>query len=185
MSFVRFYRRSDERPLEFREAWYDDEVGQFVVNHGQVGHQSSTSVSDDVTAEAAERMHTAFEQQCAADGYELIPDEEQSRVVAQFALKTVAGTERDRYLESKAVAVITGYFAWRGLGTVEGSEFRPSRLNITCLSPDPGKAVTALKVCLREADLDFTKLRIGVASYDESTGYRLRHPLPAKQKFVL
>lgn len=185
MSFIRYYRTSADGPLEFREAWYEDDVGQFVVNHGQVGHQSKTSGNDDVGPDEAERMLVAFENQCMEDGYALIPETEQSRVVAQFALKSTDGTERDRYLERKAVATITGYLAWRGLGTVEGSEFRPGRLNINCLSPDPGKAVNALKVCLREADLDFTKLRIGVAPYDETSGYRLRHPLPAKSPFVL
>ncbi|GAA1339522.1 hypothetical protein [Arthrobacter roseus] len=185
MSFIRYYRRNPDGPMDFREAWYEDEVGQLVVNHGHVGHQSKTTGNDDVGPEDADRMLAAFEQQCTADGYEVIPETEQSRVVAQFALKSTDGTERDRYLERKAVATITGHFAWRGLGTVEGSEFRPGRLNINCLSPDPQKAVNALKICLREAALDFTKLRIGVAPYDESTGYRLRHPLPVKSPFVL
>ncbi len=52
---IRAYKRDDEGVLHFREAWYDDEDQEFVVNHGVVGHQSKTdeaNVDDESAVEA-------------------------------------------------------------------------------------------------------------------------------------
>jgi hypothetical protein len=184
MSFLRVYKKNDDG-LVFREAWYDEDYGHFVVNHGTVGHQSTTQDSRDVSAEAAESLMDAFAAQCAEDGYAQLPPEEQSWVVAQYALKSAAGSDRDRYLEDKAKRTITEYFAWRGLGTVEKTEFVPHKLNIYVLAPDAAKAVAGLKVCLREAKLDFTKLSIGVAPHGNLAAVKQKHPLPAKAPFGL
>ncbi len=72
-----------------------------------------------------------------------IPESEQFWVVAQIALKTKDGTERDRHLERKAKAALTGELAWRGLGVVDRSEIGNGHLNIFCLCPDVNKAVNA------------------------------------------
>ena len=37
---IRVYKRNDEGVLDFREAWFDEDYSQFVMNHGVVGHQS-------------------------------------------------------------------------------------------------------------------------------------------------
>ena len=95
---IRVYKRDDEGVLQFREAWFDEDYSQFVMNHGTVGHQSKTDETDVADAEAAERLMDAFAAQCAEDGYAEIPDEEQYWVVAQYALKTREGTSGDRYL---------------------------------------------------------------------------------------
>jgi hypothetical protein len=183
--FVRMYRRGEDGTLSFREAWYDDGDGRLVVNHGTVGHQSTTRETAGVAPDEAPGLLDAFAGQCAADGFAEVGREEQFWVVAQYALKSAAGTERDRYLDTKAKEALAAHFAWRGLGTVERSEFVPHRLNIYTLSPDPAKAVAAMKTCLREAKLDFTKLSIGTAPYAELEGIRQKHPLPAKAPFSL
>jgi hypothetical protein len=185
MSFLRVYKKNDDGALVFREAWFDEDYGQFVVNHGTVGHQSKAQDSKNVTAEAAESLMDAFAAQCAEDGYAEFAPGEQSWVVAQYALKTAAGSDRDRYLEDKAKRTITEYFAWRGLGTVEKTEFVPHKLNIYVMAPDAAKAVSGLKVCLREAKLDYTKLSIGVAPQDNLAAVKQKHPLPAKSAFSL
>lgn len=182
---IRVYKMDDEGTLRFREAWHDDEFGQFVVNHGAVGHQSETDATDVADAEAAEGLMQAFAAQCGEDGYAEIPQEGQHWVVAQFALKTKDGTERDRYLERKAKAALTGHLAWRGLGTVERSEIADSRLNIFCLCPDVNKAVNAIKVCIRGEDLDFTKLSIGAAPFGDPSSFKLKHSPKTGQGFSL
>jgi hypothetical protein len=96
-------------------------------------------------------------------------------VVAQFALKTREGTERDRYLEEKAKDALISHLAWRGLGTVERSEFNDFKLNIVCLCPEVNKAVNAIKVCARNEDLDFTKLSIGAAPHSDPQNFKLKH----------
>jgi hypothetical protein len=177
---IRVYKRDDEGALLFREAWYDEDYNQFVMNHGVVGHQSKTDETDVPDAEAAEGLMNAFAVQCAEDGYAEIADEDQFWVVAQYALKTKDGTDRDRYLEEKAKDALISHLAWRGLGTVERSEFGDSKLNIFCLCPDVNKAVNAIKICIRGEDLDFTKLSIGAAPFNDPESFRLKHsPKPA------
>ncbi len=175
MSIVRMYRKSEDGVLLFRESWYDEDDGQLVVNHGTVGHQSATQESDVASAEAAEALLAAFQEQCTQDGYTVIPPEEQYWVVAQYALKTTDGTERDRYLERKAKDAITSYFAWRGIGIVDRTELGGGKLNIFTLAPDPVKAVAGIKACIRDARLDFTKLSIGVAPHGDPAAIKLKH----------
>jgi hypothetical protein len=185
MSFLRLYKHDDKGVLQFREAWYDEDFGQFVVNHGTVGHQSITRETNDVGEDAAAALLEAFAVQCAEDGFAEIAREDQFWVIAQYALKTSTGTERDQYLEDKATRTITEFFAWRGLGVVDRTEFAPRKLNIFTLAPDAAKAVAGLKTCLREAKLDFTKLSIGVAPYGDPGAVKQKHPLPAKAPFSL
>lgn len=182
---LRTYKRDDEAVLHFREAWYDDEFKQFVINHGVVGHQSRTDESDVEDESAVEGLMTAFAAQCEEDGYAEIPETEQFWVVAQIALKTKDGTDRDRYLERKAKAALTSELAWRGLGTVDRSEISDSKLNIYCLCPDVTKAVNAIKVCIRGEDLDFTKLSIAAAPHAEPTAFKVKHSPKTGAGFTL
>jgi hypothetical protein len=182
---IRVYKRDEEGVLHFREGWFDEDYSQFVMNYGVVGHQSKTEETDVADAEAAEGLMDAFAVQCAEDGYAEIPEEEQFWVVAQFALKTKDGTERDRYLEEKAKDAIISHLAWRGLGTVERSEFSDYKLNIFCLCPEVNKAVNAIKVCSRGEDLDFTKLSIGAAPYGEPGNFKLKHSAKPANSFSL
>jgi hypothetical protein len=176
---IRVYKRDDEGVLHFREGWFDEDYSQFVMNYGVVGHQSKTEETDVADAAAAEGLMDAFAVQCAEDGYAEIPDEE------QFALKTKEGTDRDRYLEEKAKDALISHLAWRGLGTVERSEFSDYKLNIFCLCPDVNKAVNAIKVCSRGEDLDFTKLSIGAAPFTDPDSFKLKHSAKPANSFSL
>jgi len=177
---IRVYKRDDEGILHFREAWYDADYNEFVMNYGVVGHQSKTDETDVEDDAAAESLLDAFAVQCAEDGYAEIPEQDQFWVVAQYALKSRDGTDRDRYLEEKAKDALISHLAWRGLGVVDRTEMADSKLNIFCLCPDVNKAVNAIKVCIRGEGLDFTKLSIGAAPYSDPTALKLKHsPKPA------
>lgn len=184
MAIIRTYRMNEKNQLEFREAWYqqfeNEELGQFVINHGSVGHQSKTGTVQDVNLERADELFAGFSEQCDTDGFVQIPAQEQSWVIVQYALKSAEGTERDRYLEHKASEALTAHLAWRGLGTVESSDFARFKLNLRILTPAPKLAVAAIKTCIREAKLDFTKMSIATAAYDELDRAKTVHPLPAK-----
>jgi hypothetical protein len=182
---IRVYKRDDEGVLHFREGWFDEDYSQFVMNYGVVGHQSRTEETDVADAAAVEGLMDAFAVQCAEDGYAEIPEAEQFWVVAQFALKTKDGTERDRYLEEKAKDAIISHLAWRGLGTVERSEFSDYKLNIFCLCPDVNKAVNAIRICCRGEDLDFTKLSIGAAPFTEPANFKLKHSAKPASSFSI
>jgi hypothetical protein len=185
MSFLRVYRRRDDGTLEFREAWHDDDAHQFVVNHGAVGNVSTSKATDDVDAAASEALIAAFAAQCEADGFAEIPDAAQHRVVAQFALKSQDGTERDRFLERQAVRALTAHLAWRGLGTVEGSGIGGGKLTIYTRCVDANKAVAAIKSCLREATSDFTKLSIATAPPESPESFKLKHAPAGVHTFSL
>lgn len=189
MPIQRTYRRDDVGVLQFREAWFEqaegEETGQFVVNHGTVGHQSTTQQAVDVDAGKGAALLEAFVLQCTEDGYAELADADQSWVIAQFALKSIEGTKRDEYLRESALEALRGHLAWRGLGTVESSDFAPRKLNIRILSPEPAKAVTAITTCIRQAKLDFTKLSIGVAPFEDPAAAKQKYPLPAKTPFSL
>ncbi|MGO2938894.1 MAG: hypothetical protein ACTICQ_15255, partial [Glutamicibacter arilaitensis] len=64
MAIVRTYRLDEKNVLQFREAWFqqfeDDEVGQFVINHGVVGHMSETSDVHDVDNDRADQLFAGF-----------------------------------------------------------------------------------------------------------------------------
>lgn len=184
MAIIRTYRMNEKNELQFREAWFqqfeDEELGQFVVNHGPVGHMSQTSEVQDVTADRADELFAGFAEACAAEGYKELSDQEQSWVIVQYALKTAEGTARDKYLQNKATEALAGHLAWRGLGTVESSDFGNRKLNIRILSPAPRLAVNAIKVCIREAKLDFTKMVIATAPYDGLDQARMAYPMPPK-----
>lgn len=184
MAIIRTYRLDDAKDPQFREAWYqdfeDEEGGQFVINHGTVGHMSKTNKALDVDAERADELFAGFLETCAEDGFVEIPEAEQTWVIVQYALKTVEGTERDRYMEKKAKEALTGHLAWRGVGTVESSDFAPRKLNIRVLSPAPKLAAAAIKVCIRDAKLDFTKISIATAPYDNVESAKMVYPMPPK-----
>ena len=104
MSIIRNYRRDQDGTLNFREAWFSEfdgeELGEFVVNHGTVGHQSKTEHAKDVT-EAGSWPAGAFTEQCAEDGFLPLTAGDQHWVIVQYALKSLAGTGRDNYLETQ------------------------------------------------------------------------------------
>lgn len=185
MPILRTYRTDDDAKMSFREAWYDEEQAQFVINQGPVGQLSETPVvEDDLGAEEAAGLLEAFAAQCEEDGFRELGVEEQSWLYVRFPLKTVEGTARDRSLRDAVVGGLTGHLAWRGLGTVEGSVFGPSRLTITVLTPEPKAAVKATLSCLREvAKSDLSKAVLAVAPGERPEAARVKHPMPPHGDF--
>lgn len=185
MPILRSYRTDEDGQLSFREAWYDEEIAQFVINRGPVGHLSETPVvEDDVTPEAGEALLEAFEEACQEDGYRELGQDEQFWLYVRFPSKTAGGSPREHSLRDAVVGGLTGHLAWRGLGTVEGSVFGPGRLTIAVLTPEPKGALKATISCLREvAKSDLTKAVIAVAPGAEPSAAKIKHPLPAKGDF--
>ena len=106
-------------------------------------------------------------------------------MIAQYALKTSTGTERDQYLEYKATRTITEFFAWRGLGVVDRSEFAPGKLNIFTLGPDPAKAVAGLKTVPARSEAGLHEAQHRSGALWRSPCRQAKHPLPAKAPFSL
>lgn len=195
-NIVRMYKTDDDGALVFREAWVDagdgseDDEIYFVVNHGPVGQRSDSKEAVVETEEEARGLLDGFAQQCREDGYAELDRDAQFTVVAQFALKNARVTDRDKYLEEKAREALTAHLAWRGSGVVEKTEFvagphSTGKLNIYILAPEPARALTNIKVCIREEKLDFTKLSIGVAPADDLAAIKGKYSHTGTTAFAL
>lgn len=184
MPILRVYRR-DADALTFREAWFDEETAQFVVNHGPVGRLSETPVvEDDIDAERGAELLEAFAEQCAEDGYAELGVEEQQYLYVRFPIKGDAPSAREQSLRENVVGALTGHLAWRGLGTVEGVSFGPQRMSVVVLTPDAKDAVRATVSCLREAaKSDLPKVIMAVAPGASPEAARIKHPTPPKGGF--
>jgi len=185
MEILRMYKQDLPRGMLFKEAVYEPEDRTIMVTKGRVGNEGKVSVREDVDAGKAAQLLEDFAAAAEGEGFAEIPEEEQHWVIAQYALKTKDGTERDRYLEHKASTAIGTYFAWRGLGSVEETGFGPYKLNILCLVPDVKLAVRGIQVVIRETRLDFTKLGIGSAPFADLEHPVRKYPLPSKVPFEL
>ncbi|MET4001471.1 hypothetical protein ABIB48_000169 [Arthrobacter sp. UYCu511] len=202
-NIVRMYKRDDAGTLIFREAWVDaggaeetdaaegSEHGAFfVVNHGTVGHVSTSKEAAVNSLEEAEAMLAAFSEQCTEDGYAVLSREEQVLVVAQFALKSDKVSDRDKHLAHRAKDALTPHLAWRGSGVLEKLEFTAAghglgKLNIYIVAPDAARAVANIKVCIREEKLDFTKLTVATSPIDDLSALRAKHSATGGTAFSL
>lgn len=206
-SIVRMYRKDDAGALVFREAWVeaggagesdDDSAAAspevpevyFVVNHGTVGHISTSKDAVVNSLAEAEAMLAAFAEQCLADGYAVLAREEQSLVVAQFALKSDRVTDRDKHLASRVKETLTAHLAWRGSGVLEKLEFASAghglgKLNVYIVAPDAARTVANIKVCIREEKLDFTKLTVAAGPIDDPSALRAKHSPTGGTAFTL
>lgn len=199
-NIVRMYKKNDDGAYVFREAWVDaggadgDAEAQgevfFVVNHGTVGHISTSKDMEVKTLAEAEGMLATFAEQCLADGYALLAREEQTLVVAQFALKSDRITDRDKHLAHRVKETLTAHLAWRGSGVLEKMEFTAAghgmgKLNVYIVAPDAPRAVANIKVCIREEKLDFTKLTVATGPIDDVTALRAKHSPAGTTAFAL
>ncbi|WP_349361622.1 hypothetical protein [Arthrobacter antibioticus] len=204
-NIVRMYKKDDAGVLVFREAWVDAggnddgeiandaaEVSEvfFVVNHGTVGHISTSKDVLVKSVEEAEAMLAAFAAQCEEDGYALLSREEQTLVVAQFALKSDRVSDRDKHLAKRVKDTLTPHLAWRGSGVLEKMEFTAAghglgKLNIYIAAPDAARAVANIKVCIREEKLDFTKLTVATGPIDDPSALRAKHSATGGTAFSL
>ena len=80
---------------------------------------------------------------------------------------------------------MTGHLAWRGLGTVESSDFAPGRLNIRILSPEPKRAVSAVRPACGRRSSTSRSSRSPSAPFGGLDKLKQAHPLPAKGTFSL
>lgn len=187
MPILRTYRTEEDAPLSFREAWYDEETEQFVINRGEVGRLSETPVvEDDVDPAHGESLLAAFADACATDGYRELGRDEQSWVHLRFPLKQAAPKARDESLRKAVVSALTGHLAWRGLGTIEADGFGPSRLTISVLTPAPKAAMKSTLTCLRETvRSDVNRAVLAVADGATPERVKVIHPRNHRGEFDL
>lgn len=126
MSIVRTFRFSPEsaRATDYREAWHDEAVSEFVVHYGAVGQPGTTEVEYDVDVASGEELLAGFATQCAEDGFRELTEEDHHLFTVVYRLKGRAPTAVEDTLVRKLESEITHRLAWRGLGEV--LEVRPA-----------------------------------------------------------
>ena len=204
-NIVRMYKKNDDGALVFREAWVDaGGAGEtngaeqsaepaevfFVVNHGTVGHISTSEDAPVKSVAEAEGMLAAFAEQCGEDGYAVLTRDEQTLVVAQFALKSDRVSDRDKHLAQRVKDALTPHLAWRGSGVLEKIEFTAAghglgKLNVYIVAPDAPRAVANIQVCIREEKLDFTQLTVAAGPINDPSQLRAKHSSTGSTLFSL
>lgn len=121
MSIIRTYLvpPNAKRPSHYREAWWDEEAGELVLHHGQLGHIGATEVEMVTNQSEADSLLSSFAQQNSADGYIDIAEIQQERLVISISFKGSEPTTVEETNAEKFARQLTALLAWRGLGTVE------------------------------------------------------------------
>lgn len=120
MSIIRMYFTADDaqRPSHYREAWWDEPVGEFVLHHGKVGQTGTTGVEAVAEQEEADALLASFVEQSLADHYvdaDEVPHEQFNVVIQQ---KGATATTIEATNAEKFAVEYTALLAWRGIGTV-------------------------------------------------------------------
>lgn len=121
MSIIRSYFTPPDakRPSHYREAWWDEEAGELVVHHGQLGHIGTTEVETVRNQHEADTLLASFAEQNSADGYLDIAEFQQERLVISIRHKSPKLTMVEETNAEKFAGQFTALLAWRGLGAVD------------------------------------------------------------------
>ncbi|MGQ7785977.1 hypothetical protein [Nesterenkonia sp. K-15-9-6] len=162
---ISLFRQNSEAAWEYREAWYDEAAGEFVVHYGAVGANGKLT-AEKAQADEAEALLEGFAAQCEADGYREIGQLQTVELVVAVPLKASepSASER-RNAETVHTAVLTG-LAWRGLGALSDPEIEEhddgAALVMRARTVHRRKAGEAVRGALRATDVPASKVRIRV-----------------------
>lgn len=162
---ISLFRQHPESGWEYREAWFDEAAGEFVVHHGAVGSNGKLS-AEKAPAEEAEGLLEGFLAQCRADGYREIAEEEGFGLLVAVPLKgEQASASERRNAETIHTAVLTA-LAWRGLGALSDPALEQDGdgacLVMRARTLHRRKAGEAARSAVRSTDVPSSKVRIRV-----------------------
>lgn len=128
MSIIRSYfiPPDAKRPSHYREAWWEEEAGEFVLHHGQLGHIGTTEVETVTSENEADTLLVSFAQQSSADGFKDIAEIQQEQLLISIGYKGSQPTIVEETNAEKFAEQFAALLAWRGLGVVDNWQ---SRLN--------------------------------------------------------
>lgn len=160
---ITLYRHAQDTGWEYREAWYDEEAGEFVVHRGRVGRNGDLS-AEQATAEHAERLLDSFRGRCAADGFQAPEPSAYDEVEVVYPLKgTEPGAAEQRNVTQVHTAALT-WLAWRGLGALQDPQQTEHdgapAMVMTVQTLHRGKAVETIKAAVRSTDVQPSKVKV-------------------------
>lgn len=162
MSIVRMYRLSPEtnKAVEYREAWFDSTVGEFVVHHGAVGQPGTTSVEKVNDAADGNELLAGFAAQCEEDGYRELQDDEYHPLTVSYQLKGDEPTAVENTLMRKLESEITHRLAWRGLGSVVDTRQQHGVVELIVAAVHPRKSEAEIPAAVKTAGVQLSKVSV-------------------------
>lgn len=158
------FRRDPEQGWHYREAWYDESAGEFVVHHGKVGTNGKIT-AEKASAEEAESLVESFAAQCADDGYAEPADDDLGTLTVAYPLKGAEPSASERRNANTVHEAVLVALAWRGLGALSDPEQRPREargqaLVMTSQTVHTRKALDAAQSAIKHTDVPLSKVEI-------------------------
>ncbi|WP_150119421.1 hypothetical protein [Enteractinococcus helveticum] len=164
MSILRMYHTADgaQRPTHYREAWWEEEAGEFVLHHGSVGDTGTTTVEKVADAAEADVLLASFEQQNLTDHYVDVVDTEHETVTVKIRFKGTTPTQVEMTNAEKFTIAYSGLLGWRGLGTVDAYQMAPDEpaFSIAVHTVHRSKAMKLAQEALKKTDFRSDRLRV-------------------------
>ncbi len=178
----KLHKKDSKNNLLYAECWIsDNEKG--IVHTGKVGKDGDTKEFD-----IGEKFRTMsdfleyFAEHFKQLGYYKFKDDDLTWLVVQFEMKSLKGNKRDHWLKDKVTKYLNSELGWRGIGHVNGFDMGEQisfkgkyALNILCEVYDEEKGIAAIKRCLREYRLDYTRIKIASRPYLSDVGFQLKY----------
>ncbi|MGJ9405055.1 hypothetical protein ACHABQ_01860 [Nesterenkonia aurantiaca] len=161
---ITLYRR-DEQAWIYREAWYDEATGEFVIHHGALGANGKLT-SEKVSAPEAEQLLESFTAQCREDGFAEPAPDDQIELRLLYPLKGEQPSASEQRNVGAVHREVLATLAWRGLGLLSDPVIEPhsgghaSVMRIQTLHQ--GKAREAVKAAVRAGDVPASKIELRV-----------------------
>lgn len=178
----KLHKKDKQNNLLYAECWISDEA-KGIVHTGKVGKEGNTEEHNlgeefKTTSDFLEHFQNHFKKL----GYSEFQDDGLIWLVVQFEMKSLKGNKRDHWLKEKVNEYLNSELGWRGIGHVEGFDMGEQitfkgkyALNIFCEVYDEEKGIAAIKRCLREYRLDYTRIKIASRPYLSDSGFQLKY----------
>ncbi len=164
MSIIRMYHTAEgaQRPTHYREAWWEQEVGEFVLHHGEVGDTGTTTVEKVADETEAVTLLASFEQQNTADDYVEADDVAHETFTVKIGFKGTTPTQIETANAEKFSIEYSGMLGWRGLGTVDEWQTPDAdqAFSIPVHTVHRGKATKLAHEALKKTDFRADRMRI-------------------------
>lgn len=185
----KLHKKDTESTILYAEGWTSDEnIG--IIHTGKVGKEGTTEEYNiPGKFETSSDFMEHFEAHFKGLGYSETKDEDLTWLVVQFEMKSLKGNKRDHWLQEKVTDYLNHELGWRGIGHVDGFDMGEQiafkgkyALNIFCEVYDEAKGIAAIKRCLREYRLDYTRIKIAARPYLSDVGFQLKYSAKKKDQ---
>ena len=185
----KLHKRDATNNLLYAECWVSDEK-LIVVHTGKVGKKGETeefTIGEKFKTSSEFLSH--FEENFKKLGYSEFHEADLTWLVVQFEMKSLKGAKRDHWLKDKVSEYLNDELGWKGIGHVDGADMGEQiafkgkyALNILCEVYDEEKGIAAIKRCLREYRLDYTRIKIASRPYLSDVGFQLKYSAKKKDQ---